>query len=146
MREAYSSAHCTPFQHLSVYTVVNEALEAANYSYSPYSDTPSGVAIELQSGEIYRGSYLENAGHNPSLSPLQGALIALIADGKKYDQIKQVALVERKGAPVIQKETARNLVKQLAPESHFYHEFLDQTLQTYFNLQILPCWQYSNIH
>lgn len=49
------------------------AIEAMNYSYAPYSQAYSGIA--LQAGEqIICGRYAENAAFNPSFLPLQSAL------------------------------------------------------------------------
>lgn len=54
---------------------VLEALAAANASYAPYSSGFAGVAVETQSGQVYTGRYAENAAFNPSISPLESALI-----------------------------------------------------------------------
>ncbi|STM38216.1 cytidine deaminase [Escherichia coli] len=53
------------------------AIAAANRSHMPYSKSPSGVALECKDGRIFSGSYAENAAFNPTLPPLQGALILL---------------------------------------------------------------------
>lgn len=50
------------------------ALRAACSSYSPYTKCPSGVALLTDSG-VYSGGIIENAAHNPTLQPLQAALI-----------------------------------------------------------------------
>ncbi len=101
------------------------ALEAAKRSYSPYTHSPSGVAI--QAGEkIYTGSYIENAAFNPSLSPLQAALIDLVADGQSYNHISEVVLVEKPTTAlpsVSQANDTRSLLETIAPEANFqiYH-------------------------
>src|SRR5258707_15226453 len=58
------------------------ALEAARKSYAPYSKSHSGIAIGVESGRIYKGAYIENVAFNPSLSPLQTAIAALIVAGE----------------------------------------------------------------
>jgi cytidine deaminase len=55
--------------------VVDAALKAACRSYSPYWRSYSGAAIQTKNGKIFSGSYLENAGQNPDLSPMQAALL-----------------------------------------------------------------------
>ena len=57
------------------------AIAAANRSHMPYSKSPSGVALECKDGRIFSGSYAENAAFNPTLPPLQGALILLNLKG-----------------------------------------------------------------
>ena len=74
------------------------ALDAARKAYSPYSKSPSGIAIRSSKGRIYRGSYIENVAFNPSLSPLQIALAAMIAAGEPYSAISEVTLVEVQAA------------------------------------------------
>ncbi|XP_055824928.1 cytidine deaminase 1-like [Solanum dulcamara] len=92
-------------------------LEAANNSHAPYSGCPSGVAIMDCEGKIYRGSYVESAAYNPSLGPVQGALIAFVAGGGGgYERIVAAALVEKEGVKVRQEETARIFLKLVSPK------------------------------
>lgn len=55
------------------------AIDAAMDSYSPYTGTKSGLAVQTCSGEILTGSLLESAAYNPSLSAWQ----TLICAGQK---------------------------------------------------------------
>lgn len=97
-----------------------EALEAANNSHAPYSGCPSGVALMDCEGKVYRGSYVESAAYNPSLLPVQAALVAYIAGGGGgYERIVAAALVEKEGVKVIQEDTARLLLKKISPKCEF---------------------------
>jgi len=91
------------------------ALSAARKSYAPYTKAHSGVAIRSSSGRIYKGSYIENAAYNPSLAPLQTALVALILAGESYSAISEVVLVEVGGAPISQRSTAEAALCAVAP-------------------------------
>lgn len=51
---------------------------AAANSYAPCSQEKSGVAIQTTDGQIYYGSYSETVAFNPSLSPLQTALVFFV--------------------------------------------------------------------
>lgn len=96
--------------------LVTSALEAANDSYSPYSDSPSGVALRTSSGKVYKGSYMECAAYNPSLPPLQAAIIALVAQGDEvYTDIVEVVLVEKEGAAIQFASTVKIVVEKIAP-------------------------------
>lgn len=95
------------------------AILAANSSYAPYSQAFSGIAIQTQDGNIYRGSYLENAAFNPSLSPFQAALVALLADMHSYDDIKEVILVEKADGVISQVVMTELLLKKIAPHAVF---------------------------
>ena len=66
---------------------VAAALEAARRSYSPYTRCPSAVAL-ITPGGIHSGGIIENAAHNPSLQPLQAALIQARMHGiTQYSQV-----------------------------------------------------------
>lgn len=102
-------------------SVVEHALEAACLAYAPYSHCPSGVALATEE-QSFAGSYCENAAFNPSLSPLQGALISLYAHGHNHSEIKRVVLVERPhkyNNQIRQADTTRLLLSVLCPEAKF---------------------------
>jgi cytidine deaminase len=91
------------------------ALGAARKSYAPYTKAHSGVAIDTRPGRTYKGAYIENAAYNPSLPPLQTALVALVLAGESYSTISEVVLVEAKGAPISQKSAAEAVLGAIAP-------------------------------
>jgi len=91
------------------------ALEAARKSYAPYSKSNSGVAIATRSSRIHKGSYIENAAFNPSLSPFQTALAALVVAGESHSAISRVVLVEVEGAAISQKSVAEAALAAVAP-------------------------------
>jgi cytidine deaminase len=95
--------------------VVYAALEAARRSYAPYSKSPAGAAIRTAKRRIYRGSYIENVAFNPSLSPLQTALAALIAGGETFSDISAVALVEGEHAMISQRAVTEVVLHAIAP-------------------------------
>jgi cytidine deaminase len=75
--------------------VTQAALNAANTSYAPYSLSYAGVALKTSDGSIYSGGVSENAAFNPSLSPLEAAVVTLtINGGKRYSDIIDAVLVE----------------------------------------------------
>jgi cytidine deaminase len=91
------------------------ALDAARKSYAPYTKAHSGIAIRTQSGRIHKGAYIENVAFNPSLSPLQTALAALIVAGESYSAISQVALLEIEGGAISQKSVTEATLGAIAP-------------------------------
>jgi len=97
--------------------LTRQAFEAANASYAPYSHNGSGLALRLKDGSTYAGRYSENAAFNPSLSPLQGALIGMVADGRAFNEIAEVVLVERRGAKASQIASTRDVLTSLQPEA-----------------------------
>ncbi|CAN0838881.1 Cytidine deaminase 1 [Linum grandiflorum] len=94
-----------------------EALEAANRSHAPYSKCPSGIALMDSEGKVYRGSYMESAAFNPSLGPVQAAIVAyIVGGGGGYERIVAAALVEKEGVLVRQEATARLILATVAPK------------------------------
>jgi cytidine deaminase len=91
------------------------ALDAARKSYAPYSKAHSGIAIGTHSGRIYKGAYIENVAFNPSLSPLQTALAALIVAGDNNSAIARVALVEMENAKISQNSVTEAALSAIAP-------------------------------
>jgi cytidine deaminase len=95
--------------------LVRAAHDAAEHAYAPYSRSASGVAVRTKTGRIYKGSYLENAAFNPSLSPLQTALVQLILAGEDYAAISQTVLVEIKDAKISQASVTAAVLNSIAP-------------------------------
>lgn len=95
--------------------LANVALDAAMRSYAPYSKSPAGIAIRTTAGRTFQGSYIENVAFNPSLSPLQTALVPFIAAGEKYGVISDVTLVELQGATISQRAVTETVLATIAP-------------------------------
>ncbi|OKP04792.1 cytidine deaminase [Xenorhabdus eapokensis] len=74
--------------------LVQAALDAANRSHAPYSQSHAGIALQDEQGKIYTGRYAENAAFNPSLPPLQAALIFMNMAGGNCQSITRAVLVE----------------------------------------------------
>jgi cytidine deaminase len=75
-----------------------EAMElaeaAALRGWSPYSRALSGVAVRC-GGRWYPGSYLENAAFNPSLNPIQYALVVAHSQGHSWSEVTEICCWER---------------------------------------------------
>ncbi|ABX20641.1 cytidine deaminase [Salmonella enterica] len=94
-------------------TLTQAAITAANKSHMPYSQSPSGVALECKDGRIFTGSYAENAAFNPTLPPLQGALNLLSLNGYDYPDIQRAILAEKGDAALIQWDATAATLKAL---------------------------------
>lgn len=91
------------------------ALNAARRSYAPYTQAFSGVAIETES-RIYAGPYIENAAFNPSVSPLQTALVNLALAGDAIESVGKILLVQRAESPIDHSANCRAFAKSLGAE------------------------------
>lgn len=88
--------------------LVQAALKAAQASYAPYTFDYSGVAFKTRDGAIFSGSVAEDAAFNPSMSPLEAAVVSLvISGGKSYSDIVDAVLVEMTGSKAGQAAATR---------------------------------------
>ena len=88
--------------------VVQAALKAANASYAPYTFDYAGLAFKTKDGGIYTGSVAEDAAFNPSMSPLEAAVVSLvISGGKSYADIVDAVLVEMADSKAGQADATR---------------------------------------
>ncbi|SVK54744.1 Cytidine deaminase [Acinetobacter baumannii] len=65
------------------------------------------MALETADGNIYAGRYAENAAFNPSLPPLQAALILLNLSGGDCQNIRRAVLAEPQDASISQWDATR---------------------------------------
>lgn len=94
--------------------VVRAALKAAKASYAPYTSDFSGVALKTKDGRIYTGSVAEDAAFNPSMSPLEAAVVSLvISGGKSYSDIVDAVLVEMAGSKAGQAAATRDALASI---------------------------------
>ena len=96
--------------------LVTSALHALNRSHAPYTKNLSGVALKLITGEVFIGSYAENAAFNPSLPPLQVALIQLRLAGFEFDQIECAALVEMNEGSISHLADTQSTLETINPD------------------------------
>ncbi len=89
------------------------ALSAANASYSPYTSDFSGICIVTNTNS-YLGYYAENAAYNPSMSPLEAAIVSLFMYGDAYTNITRVILVEAANNKVSQKSATIDVLSSIA--------------------------------
>ena len=68
--------------------LIQEAITAMQYSYSPYSHFRVGAALLKKSGKIYRGCNIENAAYTPTNCAERTAFFKAVSEGElKFDAI-----------------------------------------------------------
>lgn len=90
------------------------ALAAADRSSAPYSGALAGVAVESSDGQRFAGAVAESAAYNPTLAPMQAALIAAHHGGARLDQLVRAVLVELDRSPAPQLDGARAVLACVA--------------------------------
>jgi cytidine deaminase len=98
---------------------VRAARYAAANAYAPHTHSPSGIAIRCRGGKIYRGSYIENAAFNPSLPPLQVALVAMAMENEDFKDITEVVLAEASNNSISQLSATKSVLAAIAPRAEF---------------------------
>ena len=79
--------------------LIEAALAAAEFSYSPYSGFRVGAALELAEGEIVTGTNVENVSYGLTICAERSALVRAIAQFGPRIRIAAVAVVNLNGAP-----------------------------------------------
>ncbi|WP_299020031.1 cytidine deaminase [uncultured Photobacterium sp.] len=96
--------------------LVQVACQAANTAHAPYTKNFSGVALKAKDGKTFVGMYAENAAFNPSLPPLQVALINMNMSGYALSEIEEAALVECSNSTISHLADTQNTLEALNPD------------------------------
>ncbi|WP_415720579.1 cytidine deaminase [Photobacterium ganghwense] len=97
-------------------TLVQAACQAANRAHAPYTNNFSGVALKAKDGNVFVGMYAENAAFNPSLPPLQVAMINMNMAGYPLADIEEVALVEKSDSTISHLADTQTTLEALNPD------------------------------
>ena len=92
--------------------------KAGERSHTPYSKCPAAVVLTLADGSRIRGSAIESVAFNPTMGPLQAALIDLIAHGRSYDDIVSAKLGTVAGGNVDYTAGTHELLAKVAPHAN----------------------------
>jgi cytidine deaminase len=94
---------------------IARAQSAAEQSYAPYTQNFAGCALETRLGDIFSGRYVESVAFNPSVAPLQSAILGMnMATFEEGPSIQRVVLVEQPTA-VSQRKNTELLLRSRAP-------------------------------
>ena len=74
------------------------------------------MALKAHDGRIFEGMYAENAAFNPSLPPLQVALINMNMSNYSLSEIAEAALVESAESKISQLARTQALLDALNPD------------------------------
>lgn len=72
--------------------LLETARQAMTTSYSPYSEFTVGAAVQLEGGDIIKGSNQENASYGLTMCAERTALFTVGATGRKKD-VRKIAVV-----------------------------------------------------
>jgi cytidine deaminase len=89
----------------------NQAIEAREKSYSPYSHYKVGAALLTKSGKIYTGCNIENAAYTPSICAERTAIFKAVSEGET-EFVAMAVVTINGGAPC---GVCRQVIREFAP-------------------------------
>ncbi len=92
--------------------LMNQAITAMTYSYSPYSHYKVGAALLTGSGQVYLGCNIENSGYTASLCAERTAIAKAVSEGVT-DFVAIAVVTVNGGAPC---GVCRQVMREFAPE------------------------------
>ena len=90
-------------------------LNAGRRAHAPYSKCPAAVVLTLKDGGRVTGAAIESVAFNPTMGPLQAALIDLVAHGYEPGDIAAAALGTVTGGAVDYAASTAELLGKVAP-------------------------------
>lgn len=95
----------------------DDLLEAGRRAWTPYSGSPSAAVVETDDGRRFAGQAVESVAFNPTMPPLQSALIAARAHGYAWADIRAAWLGTTVGGDVDMTRTTAELLTVIAPDA-----------------------------
>ena len=95
-------------------------LATGRKAHAPYSKCPGAVVLEMSDGTLLTGASIESVAFNPTIQPLQAALVDLLAHGFAYGDIKSASLGTVLGGAVDYAATTKELLGKVAPEASLH--------------------------
>jgi cytidine deaminase len=92
-------------------------LAAGRRAWTPYSGCPSAAVVQVADGSLWSGAAVESVAFNPTMPPLQSALIAARAHGHAWADIRAAWLGTTVGGDVDMTRSAADLLAVIAPDS-----------------------------
>jgi cytidine deaminase len=108
------------------------ATQAAQHSYSPYSQFRVGAAILLEDNAIVAGTNVENASYRLTSCAEQAAIAAAVTQFGPAIRIRAVAVINLNGATCMPCGACRQTIAEFAPPGALilYPTAAGETIQT----------------
>lgn len=105
------------FDEAAVWPVAETLLAIGRRSHSPYSKCPGAVSLHLRDGNTVSGMAIESVAFNPTIHPIQAAMVDLLAHGYAYADISGATLGTVRGGDVDYSASTLELLSRVAPEA-----------------------------
>ena len=99
-------------QDIAIQALVQQAIDATQYAYIPYSHYPVGAALLAADGSVYKGCNVENASYPVTICAERTALVKAVSEGQR--QFDMIAVVTRNGGSPC--GMCRQMLYEFAPD------------------------------
>ena len=97
--------------------LAEKLLAAGRRAHTPYGKSPAAVVLTLRDGAAVSGTSIESVAFNPTIGPLQAAIVDLLAHGYRYDDIESAVLGTVRGGAVDYSRSVAELLGAIAPQA-----------------------------
>ena len=111
-----------------------QAIEAREYSYSPYSQYKVGAALLSKSGKVYTGCNIENAAYTPSVCAERTAIFKAVSEGEK--EFVAIAIATLNGGTPC--GVCRQVIREFAPDMIIIFGAIEGDYQVRSLSELLP--------
>jgi cytidine deaminase len=95
---------------------IDQALIARSKAYTPYSHLKVGAAIELKNGTFIHGANIENASYGLSICAERSAMVSLLSQGYKKEDIVSMTIIADDKGPVSPCGACRQFMHEILPK------------------------------
>ena len=95
--------------------LINDAIKARGYSYSPYSRFAVGAALLCKDGKVFLGSNVENSSYPLCMCAERNALYSAMMNGYKKDDFLALAIAADTDEPCSPCGACRQVISELFP-------------------------------
>jgi cytidine deaminase len=97
--------------------IASALVAAGRRSHAPYSGCAAACVLVMADGTLHAGSVLESVAFNPTIGPVQDALVGLAAAGRSGADVLEAWLGVGRDAAVGHERMARDLLAAAAPRA-----------------------------
>ncbi len=102
--------------NFDVMELIDKAMEARMYAYTPYSKFKVGAAILLKNNQYILGCNVENASYGLSNCAERTAMFKMISEGYHKEDVIAMAIVGQTDRPISPCGACRQVMSELLPE------------------------------
>ena len=103
--------------NFDVMELIDKAMEARMYAYTPYSKFKVGAAILLKNKQYILGCNVENASYGLSNCAERTAMFKMISEGYHKEDVIAMAIVGQTDRPISPCGACRQVMSELLPEN-----------------------------